>query len=293
MPSMDIPRIFASSAAKLIKTRVDALSIHSNDIRAAGNEVEVAVRDYFARTLAPKYYVTHGHVLDALGNCSPQLDIIVSDNLNLPSLLRTGDGTDYVPIDAVYAVGEIKSTFRSSEHPIEGFCSKLRDIRTRLHREDIRNTAYEGVMRDTLLSHAALPRGNRILNYLFSFLVCIDGGDFSPEKHCASLFNADPRMLPNVIVLLNRGVLRYASVREGAFYINSYPEHKTYDEDRWYFGPLAGQEGSSPEGNHLAFLYYLLLQHLINSLLEPPNLYDYMARMFVASMTAQTCLEAS
>jgi hypothetical protein len=111
MKTLDIPAIFKSDADDIIKCREDAIRIHRSDNRAAGNEVEMCVRDYFHRMLPPRYYVTQGHLIDISGNVSSQLDVIVSDNFNLPSLQTTKDGTGYIPIDSVYYCGEIKSTY--------------------------------------------------------------------------------------------------------------------------------------------------------------------------------------
>ena len=111
MKTLDIPAIFKSDADEIIKCREDAIRIHGTNIRAAGNETEMCFRDYLRRMLPPRYYVAQGHLLDMYGNASSQLDIIISDNFNLPSLQTTKDGTRYIPIDSVYSVGEIKSSY--------------------------------------------------------------------------------------------------------------------------------------------------------------------------------------
>jgi len=91
---LDIPAIFKSDADDIIKARETALQIHGTDIRAAGNEIEVSIREYFKRMLPPRYYVTHGHLIDINGETSSQLDIIIADNFNIPSLMTTKDGTE-------------------------------------------------------------------------------------------------------------------------------------------------------------------------------------------------------
>ncbi len=98
---LDIPGIFRSDADDILKARQDAIRVHKSDIRAAGNEVELSVRNYFKRMLSPKYYVTSEHLIDVNGEVSPQLDLIISDNSNIPSLTTTKDGTEYIPIDSI------------------------------------------------------------------------------------------------------------------------------------------------------------------------------------------------
>ena len=88
---LNLDRIFTSDAKALVGAREKARTVHKSDIRAAGNEVEVAVRDYLRRMLPPRYYVTHGHLIDTAHRVSPQLDVIIVDNFSLPSLLTTKD----------------------------------------------------------------------------------------------------------------------------------------------------------------------------------------------------------
>ena len=53
MKTLDIPAIFKSDADDIIKCREDAIRIHGTNIRAAGNDVEMCVRDYLRRMLPP------------------------------------------------------------------------------------------------------------------------------------------------------------------------------------------------------------------------------------------------
>lgn len=128
--TFDVCAVFANAAREILNARDMTGHIHaSRDIRAAGNEVEVAVRDYLARTLPAKFHVTHGHLIDRVGTVSPQQDIIISDNSLLPTLMRTRDGTEYVPFDSTYAFGEVKSTYRHADKPIQKFSSSIQQIK--------------------------------------------------------------------------------------------------------------------------------------------------------------------
>src|SRR5919107_4344941 len=129
MAALDIAKLFHDEAAELKKARDRCIQIHGTDIRAAGNEVEMAVRSFFQRMLPKRFYVTQGHLIDRNGTVSPQLDMIVSDNTTMPSLLTTADGTEYIPIDSVYAIGEIKSTFYRSQNYIAAFSETMRSLR--------------------------------------------------------------------------------------------------------------------------------------------------------------------
>jgi len=281
MKPLDIPDIFKSDADDIIKSRADAVRIHGTNIRAAGDEVEVSVRDYLHRMLPPRYYVSQGHLLDIFGNASSQLDVIVSDNFNLPSLMTTKDGTEYIPIDSVYSVGEIKSTFYKSRKPIVAFSKTIKDIKENLHHPDIINTAYGGVKDDTLLRDMVLGKGNRVLNRIFFFAIFVDGGDFKFEDVKSFYVNQDIKYLPNLVVILNKGTILRASFLDETFGFNRYPEDPKDETEDWYFCPFPGTNNSSLEGNHLGFLYYSLVEHLANSFLEPPSLKLYLLKLMI------------
>ncbi len=276
---LDILAIFKSDADDIIKAREKAIQIHGNDIRAAGDEVEISVRSYFKRMLPPRYYVTHGHLIDISGEVSPQLDIIIADNFNIPSLMTTKDGTEYIPIDSVYAVGEIKSTYYKSEKYIEGFSGVISDIKNRLFHQEIPNTAIDGIKFDTLLRDTALAKGNRVLNRIFSFMVFVNGGDFTFEDVAPFYISQPKDLLPNVSVLLNLGVIIYGTINENGFSFNRYPEEEKGVDADWFFSPFLENETGSIEGNHLGYLYYNLLEHLSNSYLEPPSFKNFTGQL--------------
>lgn len=279
---LDIPSIFKSDADDIVKAREKSIRIHGTDIRAAGNEVELSVRNYFKRMLPPRYYVTHGHLIDMNGEVSSQLDIIIADNFNIPSLMTTKDGTEYIPIDSVYAIGEIKSTYYKSEKYVEGFSNVIEDIKTRLVHEDIPNTAFHGEINDqTLVRDMTLGKDNRVLNRIFSFMLFVNGGDFDFEGIAPFLVQYPRSLLPNISVLLNLGIIICGSMNPSGFVFHRYPEeHNDIDSD-WYFSPFLSNETGSTEGNHLGYLYYNLLEHLSNSYLEPPSFSKFTAQMMV------------
>lgn len=281
MKKLDIPSIFKSDADDIIKSRADAIRIHGTNIRAAGDEVEMSIRDYLHRMLPPRYYVSQGHLLDKFGNASSQLDVIVSDNFNLPSLMTTKDGTRYIPIDSVYSVGEIKSTYYKSSKPIEALSETIKDIKDNLHHPDIFNTAYKGIKNNTLLRDMVLGKENRILNRIFFFAIFVDCGDFEFEDISSFYSSQNVRYLPDLVVILNKGTILRASFLDETFDINRYPEEPKKDDEDWYFCPLPSTESGSLEGNHLGFLYYSLVEHLANSVLELPSLKEYLLKLMI------------
>ena len=192
------------------------------------------------------------------------------------------DGTEYVPIDSVYAIGEIKSTYRKASMPIENFGAEIEDIREKLHHEEILNTAYGSITNETTIIDMVLGKANRILNRLFYFMLFIDSGDFNFEDIGPFYAGHDNKYLPNVTVILNGGIIVRGNLDDKGFGFNLYPEDTRADQEDWYYCPYPGDDSNgSPEGNHLGFLYYSVLEHLTNSYLEPPSLKNYIRSMLV------------
>ena len=281
MNKLDIAAIFKSDADDILKARADSIRIHGSNIRAAGNEVEVSISNYFRRMLPPRYYVSQGHLLDFNGIASSQLDIIVSDNFNLPSLMTTKDGTKYIPIDSVYAVGEIKSTYYKSNRPIHSFSETIKDIKENLHHDEIINSAFEGLNLNTNLRDSMLGSRNRILNRIFYFELFVDCGDFLFEDVSLFYKSQNIKYLPNMVVILNKGVVLRGVIEDETIKINRYPEDQSDEREDWYFMPFKGLENGSLEGNHLGVLYNSLVEHLSNSYLEPPTLKGYISPLMI------------
>ena len=273
--NLDIASLFARDAADIAKARSDAVRIHgTGDIRAAGNEVELTIREYLRRMLPPRYYVTTGHLIDQAGNISPQLDIIVADNLSLPSLMTTVDGTEYIPITSALAIGEIKSAYKHSERPYEKFSSVLKGIHREMYRPLLENTAYPSLNPNTSFDHMVFGSANRYLNHLFSFFFCVSAGDFEFEKIDDFLTKTEARFLPSTAVFLDSGIIAYGYLDDvnQRFSFHKYPIEVAGSDHEWCFA-----KGFPPlEGSHLAFLYGQLISHLSNSHLPSANAYPYL-----------------
>lgn len=295
LSTFDVCATFANGAREIFAAREQAKQIHNTkDIRAAGNEVEVAVRDYIARTLPVKFHVTHGHLIDRVGTVSSQLDIILSDNVLLPALMRGRDGTEYVPIDSIYAFGEVKSTYRHADQPIQHFSSIIQQIKSELVRPEIPNTAFEGqIQDDTLLFDMVHGSPNRIHNPLFTFMVFVDVGDLDYSKLKDFFATTDDAALPNLIVFLNAGIIFAGVLSDRGFSFNRYPEHHPERGRAWFFSKFHGQPDSLQEGNHLAYLYYNLILHLAESRIDNTFSAEYFEKSFILRKSTTEILRES
>ena len=279
MPTLDLAKWFDREAAAIVRSREEGIDIHgARNISAAGSQVEHAVRDFLRRMLPPRYYVTSGHLIDPAGHISSQLDVIIADSHMLPSLLKTNDGTEFVPASSVFAIGEVKSTYYQSKRYFGEFCKILGRINGELSRPAIENTAFEPSPESKVRpQHLLLGSRLRCLNHLFAFLFCVDAGGFQLEQVAEVLTSSKAADLPNTAVFLTgdgAGVLVYARVRQNRLGFHKYPEEVAEEGYRWCL--VRGDEvGGSPRAAHLAMFYGQLFSHLAGSHLEQPSAYEF------------------
>lgn len=281
MKSFDLVAQFAADAHELTKAREGAARAHrSGNISTAGNEVEEACRDYFRRMLPDRYCVTTGHLIDFNGNVSPQQDIIVADTTRMSSLYTTRDGTEYIPATSVFAIGEVKSAYYHSEDYF-GKCQKTLRTISEMDRPLIENTCPNGVIDGSSLITDMVrhPTGNKYNNRLFSFLLCVDGGDFNFARVRSHLRETDPELVPCVSVLLDRGMVLYAEkdVSQGLGF-TPYPGDHGPETHDWCWFEGAAMPGGTPAGTHLSMLYAILLDHLLKSDLGHSGPYKYLGQ---------------
>ena len=276
---LNIPKVFRIDAEELQKARQKASVTHGTDIKAAGNHVEQAVRDYLRRMLASRYHVTAGHLIDSEGRTSPQIDVIIADNSNLPSLLTTSDGTEYIPIKSVYAIGEVKTTYYQSKQYFKRLHEVLSEI-AGMNRPLVENTNRDGITDSTTLLEMARPRSpNKYWNNLFSFMICLEGGDFNFTTAKKFLTSVSPELLPGLSVMLDMGIVSYARRVSRGLQVARCPNEVSPSDYDWCFVKGKMTEDGSLEGTHLAVLYGALIDHLTGSYLEPPVVYEYTGQM--------------
>lgn len=247
--------VLADDAECLLRAREEANRIHaSGDIRAAGNQVEVQARHVFRRRLPAKYRIAHGHAVDNRGFVSPQTDIIVADASNSAPLFQTEDGTEYVPYESVFALGEVKSTYYKHHQPLEKAIETIRAIRT------------------------GLFRPSTTCNPLFYFLLFVDSGDLDLEK-VSNLYNASPiEDLPNITCWLDQGTLLYSRLSKNGlgellpvnYLLSPSADRDPSDDHSWTLLPWSTDERR--KGANLTALIGFLAQFMEHCVLEPPNL---------------------
>ena len=91
-------------------------SRHGTTPNSIAHGKEQAVLKRLASLFPPAVRVGRGHVIDAKGNVSRQMDIVISEGQFCPEFRINDDPTcAYYPCQSVIAVGEIKSTLNREE----------------------------------------------------------------------------------------------------------------------------------------------------------------------------------
>lgn len=252
--------------------QADIIRGQAKNIRTSGDEVEITMRNFFKEKLAPKYHVTTGHVVDESMTITPQLDVIIADNIKSPVLVTLTDNTQYVFYETVYAIGEVKKSWYN-DSLLEEFSKTLKTIKTQLSREDVGKNVLE--CGDNMLRIKSEVTTNPRRNMLFSFMLFAEGSaKFDKIK---KTIDATPNeYLPNVMAYMGAGVVvnvNKALLDKNKVEINLYPELVTKEEGEWIF------IGLDEENQRLTYLYMLLLEHLKQTVVSTPNIQNYTRKL--------------
>ena len=208
-----INEVYRQEVVRLLSARKKSKLIHaSGDIDASGDEIEVPFRDFLRRRLPSQYFVGHGHIVDSSLNVSPQYDVIIADNNSTPILFEAENGCQYFPYESVYALGEIKSTYRKQRSPIKNFASNVQKLKDVLKREPTPpNYIGNGI---TLGTGFTNNEKRPYTNPLFQFMIFFDSGDATrpalANEYCS---NADEN-LPIISVFLDGKIIVKAELNE-------------------------------------------------------------------------------
>jgi len=288
-PKLEITKIIQQDVEEIFSSRQKSKVLHkTKDIDASGDEVENAVRRVIRRKLPLKYYVSQGHIVDNLLSTSSQLDIIIADNSGSPVLFTSENGTEYFPFESIYSFGEIKSTYYASKKHVESFVITTKNIYEKLSRADTPPTQMTQDFGIVGGGGTNITSGDErpYKNPLFKFMVFVDSNDFAIEDIKQLLNDTDNKYLPNIICLIDKGVIlktRVTKVQTGYALgpIHLFPEFIKEDEKvnyEWVFLEF-GEEENRAAAN-FAFLIFSLNEHLKNCLVLRPEIFNYFNGMF-------------
>jgi hypothetical protein len=270
-PKLELARVLELDAVDLFTARERSRLIHKTlDIDAAGDEVEVAARAVLQRKLALHYRIGHGHVVDRTWQVSPQLDAVITDN-SVPVLFRSLPGTEYFPYEAVYAIGEIKSSYYARKLPIEVFVKGLSKTLA-LHREQ---TPRHYVGNGLSLVDMKVDDERPYKNPLFSFMLFVSANDLDTSQ-IAHLYSSTANdSLPNVVCFLDRCVIVNVRTSSGSLHLNHIPAFGKPGSD---WGILTPASGAAVPAFCFGMLYFLLAHHLSTCKLMPIKYEEYLLK---------------
>jgi hypothetical protein len=248
---------------------------NTGDIPASGNQLEVAVRDFFRKKLPEKYYLSNGHIIDTSLKASPQLDLIIADNFKTPILYKTFDETEYLTFESVYSYAEIKSSW--DKKYLTDFITTAERLDKFLERKKISpnfiNTGGKGIEVDVPTTK------NPFQNPLLTFMFIAQSDTFSFEHIKEEYKNTNWGYLPNILCFFDRGIIvniNKKALDKKVLKINLYPEffYDNKEDNEWILLEFEKKRST------LGTLYYIVLEHLNTCVLGLPNMLDYMQQIF-------------
>jgi hypothetical protein len=278
---LNVLGLFQSDADRILSARERSQHVHKGgNIRSAGDEVEAEVRSYYKRRLPTDYTVHHGHFLDSSLNLSPQMDIIIADNGRFPTFFRGQEGMEYLPFEGVYAFGEIKSSLTNSH--VRDFIKTSNKIRSTLKREKVPDgyiERFEESDQGELVWQPSPERGDL---YRFIFGVTSDG--LNVDQCLRTLCDSAPEDAPNLICLLDKGVLMAGRAvspngEVTVTYLHPQKERAPRQAHEWDGWLLAEPSSAFNNGTTLFYAYSQLIEHLKNNVLLQTNYIDYVKKI--------------
>lgn len=264
--TIELKKVYGSFADQLnVSASISGILHGLSDIKASGNEIEVALRNVFQELLPTRYTISHGHIVDKSLNVSRQYDFIISEGQDFRSILKTKDTTEIFFYETVFATGEVKATW--NRNSFNDTVSSIHHLKSELNRNVVDNRTILSGNNEIHLSSEITSNPNRNPLFCFAFAIKSEKGlakisaDYKKKENWSKL--------PNVTVILNEGLYVLINKRhltEGKLTINLYPEFQISNDDfEWKF--ISSSEG----GQNVAFLLFCLLEHLSNTLLEKPS----------------------
>lgn len=248
----------------------DPIRADAQDIKAAGEIIEEAVREFFQRRLFPKYHVSDGHILDHDLTVSPQYDLIISESSHNPVFFPLADGTEFVYYEPVRCFAEIKKSYYSKDI-LKKFSENLVRFKSNMVRENLDPRAFDAGNTGVL---AELPLTNLPLrNPLITFLFVLNSRELNLTEIGKFLTNTPDMGLPNFIVLLDLGIIVNVNVKgleENKLQINLYPEYQI-DKSEGVWVLLAFND----DHDVLLYQYLLVTEHLNSTTSTKPDLMKY------------------
>lgn len=250
---------------------ISNILLDNTNIDSAGEQVEGSVRILLKELLPERVSVTHGYIVDKKTNISYQQDILLAESFYTKSLIKSLDGTEFFPFEAIFGSGEVKKTWSQSKltAAIKSISRNREDLKRYSIPSDVMSTGSNFIKVSESLTN------NPFRNPLFCFTFSIDFDKTYNEPEIMKIYDDTNnwKSLPNISVILNRGIVvcidKIKLEKHNELSIILYPEFITdFDKYSWILLTL------EPEQN-LAYLIFMITQHINDTILEKVSSMEY------------------
>jgi hypothetical protein len=264
----------------LLSSSISNILLDSTNIDSAGEQIEGSLRILLKNLLPERVTVSHGYIVDKSSKISYQQDILLTESFYTKSLIRSLDGTEFYPYEAIFSCGEVKKTW--SQGKLETSIKSIKRNKSELSRflipSDVMATGSNFIKVSEVLTI------NKHRNPLFCFTFSIDFDKTYNDKKLNAIYNnpSNQTLLPNISVILNQGIIVCVDkekISKGEISIKLYPEFNTNNDCCWVFLKL------KPEQN-LAYLIFMLSQHVNDTILEKVSAMEYGQNMITISQSS-------
>lgn len=108
---LNLLNVFEAASQRLLNAVDEGRILHGTlNIAGSGGPFEEAFRSFLDGRIPAPFVVDHGYLFDPESNCSPQIDVIVSNSEAKSCMFKGQDGANYIPFNASCVIGEIKSS---------------------------------------------------------------------------------------------------------------------------------------------------------------------------------------
>lgn len=272
--SFELNQVYKIYSEQLqLASNISGFLLDSANIDSAGQQVEASLRILLKALLPGKVSVSHGHIVDKYSKVSNQQDFLITESFHTKSLIKTLDGTEFYPYEAIFACGEVKRTW--SQNKLESAIKSITRIKQELNRSEI---SANQITSSTGFQIPDKITSNPCRNTLFACTFSIDFDKTYDERKIAAIYKTEEnkKHLPNISVILNRGIIVCVDsdkLNKGEISIKLYPEHIA-SEEKYKWVRLA----LKPEEN-LAYLIFMLTQHINDTILEKISAMEYAQSM--------------
>jgi hypothetical protein len=263
----------------LLAGNISGILLDNSNIDAAGGQVEGTLRILLNNLLPERVAVSHGHIVDKNTSISYQQDVLIAESFYTRSLIKSLDGTEFYPYESVFATGEVKKTW--SQDKLLLAMKSIKRNKVDLKRKEIPSDQLS--TGSSFIKLAEPVTSNSYRNPLFCFSFSLDFDKTYNEKKLNEIYTSGEnlKVVPNISVVLTRGIyvlVDEAKLNEGLLSIKLYPEFQNGVKYRWVMLKL------KPEEN-LAYLIFMLTQHINDTILERVSAMDYAQAMIEIPLT--------